>query len=90
MLTEDWKDDLGLGEYDGRHIWEWWLLRWLKVKKFTYFGEAIRKVVLCKLSSAIVERDFSQYLAITNACGSNLNTPGANLGDVFHCDNVTV
>ena len=27
------------------------------------------------MSSAIVERDFSQCLAITNACGSNLKFP---------------
>ena len=45
------------------------------MKKFTYFGEAIRKVVLFKLSSAIVERDFSQFLAITNACGTKLTKP---------------
>lgn len=71
-LTEDWKDDLG--EY-GRRIWEWWLIRWLKVKEFNYFGEAIRIVVLWKLSSAMVERDFSQFVAIRNACGSNLKKP---------------
>ena len=51
------------------------MLRWVAVKKFHYFGEAIRKVGLWKLSSAIVERDFSQYLAITNACGTNLKKP---------------
>ena len=51
------------------------MLRWLKVKQFTYFGEAICKVVLFKLPSAIVERDFSQYLAITNACGTKLTKP---------------
>ena len=71
-LTEDWKDDLG--EY-GRRIWEWWLLRWLVVKEFDYFGQAIRKVVLWKLSSAMVERDFSQFVAIKNACGSNVKKP---------------
>ena len=36
--TNNWKDDLG--EYS-RRIWEWWLLRWLVVPKFKYFGEAI-------------------------------------------------
>ena len=70
--ADDWKEDLG--EY-GRRIWEWWLLRWLHVKDFVYFGEAIRKVVLWKLSSAQVERDFSQFVAIRNACGSNLKKP---------------
>lgn len=49
--------------------------RWLKVEKFDYFGQAIRKVVLWKMSSAIVERDFSQYVSVTNACGSNLKKP---------------
>ena len=67
-LTEDWKDDLG--EYS-RRIWEWWLMRWLKVEKFDYFGQAIRKVVLWKMFSAIVER----YVSVTNACGSNLKKP---------------
>ena len=70
--SDNWMDDLG--EYS-RRIWEWWLLRWLYNKDFIYFGIAIRKVVLWKMSSAIVERDFSQYLAITNACGSNLKFP---------------
>ena len=71
-LTDNWKDDLG--EYS-RRIWEWWLLRWLKVETFDYFGQAIRKVVLWQLSSAKVERDFSQYAAIVSVCGSNLKQP---------------
>jgi hypothetical protein len=70
--SEDWKDDLG--EYS-RRIWEWWLLRWLKVKDFDYFGRAIRRVVCWRLSSAMVERDFSQFVAIKNACGSNIKKP---------------
>ena len=70
--TNNWKDDLG--EYS-RRIWEWWLLRWLVVPKFKYFGEAIRKVVLWKMSSAMVERDFSQYAAITSVCTTNLKRP---------------
>ena len=69
---DNWKDDLG--EY-ARRIWEWWLIRWLHVPDFTYFGTAIRKVVLWTLSSAIVERDFSQFLAIMNVCGNRLSFP---------------
>ena len=42
---------------------------------FIYFGIAIRKVVLWQLSSAIIERDFSQFLAIINACGNGLTFP---------------
>ena len=68
-LSDNWKDDLG--EYDMR-IWEWWRPRWVGLKSFTYFDEAIRKVVLFKLSSAIVERDFSQYVAVKNVCGNQL------------------
>ena len=70
--SDNWKDDLG--EY-ARRIWEWWLPRWLHTNEFVYFGLAIRKVVLWTLSSAIVERDFSKYVAITNACGTNLSFP---------------
>lgn len=62
-----WKDDLG--EY-ARRIYLWWLPRWLHTKEFHYFGVVIRKAVLKKLSSAIVERDFSKYLAVTHAVGT--------------------
>ena len=71
-VTERWQDDLG--EY-ARHIWEYWRPRWAELKLFPYFGEAIRLVVLYLLSSALVERDFSQYVAIDNCCGNALRKP---------------
>lgn len=81
--AESWKDDLG--EYS-RRIWEWWLLRWLHVKEFEYFGEAIRKVVLVKTSSALVERDFSQFVAVTNSCGTNLKYPSMQNRIFLRCN----
>ena len=71
-LTDNWKDDIG--EYSHR-IWEWWKPRWIELKEFEYFRRAIWTVVLFKLSSALVECDFSQYVAITNACGIHLQKP---------------
>lgn len=65
--ADSWKDDLG--EY-ARRIWIWWLPRWLHANEFHYFGTLLGKVVLKKMSSASVERDFSKYLAVTRAVGT--------------------
>ena len=62
-MTERWQDNLG--EY-ARHIWEYCRPRWAELKLFPYFGEAIRLIVIYLLSSALVEREFSQYVAIDN------------------------
>ena len=62
------------------------MLRWLHVKEFEYFREAIRKVVLFKTSSALVERDFSQFVAVTNFCGSNLKYPSLQNRIFLRCN----
>ena len=71
-VTERWQNDLG--EY-ARHIWEYWRPRWAELKLYPYFGESIRLVVLYLLSSALVEREFLQYMAIDNCCGNALIKP---------------
>jgi len=64
-----WREDPG---ERGRRIWEWWVLRVKKQTTFYFFKKAVRLVVLVQVSSACVERVFSQLVQIMNACGSGL------------------
>ena len=64
----DWTDD---PSEKSRRIWERWRL-YRDLSTFQYFKVAVRIVVLVQVSSASVERVFSQLVQITNACGDGL------------------
>ncbi len=53
-----WKSD---GAEVARRVWEWWKA---KDGRFTYFKDAVRLVVLVQVSSASIERVFSQLKKI--------------------------
>lgn len=61
-----WKDDR---IEQSRRVWEWWRV---KSDKLFYFFTAARLVAIVPLSSASVERVFSQVKLIIEACGQNI------------------
>jgi hypothetical protein len=65
-----WKDDPG---ERARRIWLWWIPR-LQTEKFRFkhFACALKKIVLNQISSASVERVFSQLNFIVRNCGTAL------------------
>jgi hypothetical protein len=63
--SESWKDDPA---ELARRIWEWWRGR---MDRFTFFQEAVLLVVLVQVSSASVERVFSQLKLILESGGSD-------------------
>jgi hypothetical protein len=62
--SESWKDDPA---ELARRVWEWWRGR---MNRFTFFKEAVLLVVLVQVSSASVERVFSQLKLILESGGS--------------------
>lgn len=52
-----------------RRVWEWWRA---KAPKFTYFYTAARLVALVPISSAAVERVFSQVKYIIETVGESV------------------
>ena len=67
-VSSDWKDDPGTKVHRN---FEWWKLRAHDAKCFNYYKIALRLVVLTQTSSAFVERVFSQWQDIVDACGVN-------------------
>ena len=61
-----WKNDR---IEQSRRVWEWWRM---KSDNLLYFFTAARLVAIVPLSSASVERVFSQVKLIIEACGVNL------------------
>ena len=61
-----WRDDR---IEQSRRVWEWWRM---KSDKLFFFFTAARLVAIVPLSSASVERVFSQVKLIVETCGQNL------------------
>lgn len=64
-VDRSWKDDRIEAT---RRAWKWWEA---KHSKLTYFSIAARLVALVPISSASVERVFSQVKYIVETCGEN-------------------
>ena len=72
--TLHWREDPGKL---ARRIFEWWKIRIHGVSNtdFIFFAIAIRLAILLQVSSCDVERGFSQWVAILNACGKQMKKP---------------
>jgi hypothetical protein len=73
---DDWKDNPG---ERARRIWLWWTPRLATYQStFKHFAIALRIIVLNQVSSAGVERVFSQLSYIVRVCGGSMleDTPG--------------
>ena len=70
-------DQLYIGERIQARIFEWWTIRIHGVSNsdFIFFAIAIRLAILLQVSSCDVERGFSQWVAILNACGKQMKKP---------------
>ena len=67
-------DQLYIGERIQAGIFEWWKIRIHGVSNSDsiFFAIAIRLAILLQVSSCDVERGFSQWVAILNACGKQM------------------
>merc|ERR1712087_596159 len=72
--TLHWREDPG---ELARRIFEWWKIRIHGISNtdFIFFAIAIRLAILLQVSSCDVERGFSQWVAILNACGKQMKKP---------------
>jgi hypothetical protein len=67
---DNWKDDPG---ERARRIWLWWIPRFeVEKSKLFHFALALRIIVLQQVSSAGVERVFSQLNYIVRICGTSM------------------
>ena len=68
-IYTSWKEDAG---ERSRRIWEWWKNRVKSEDDFKFFKTAVRLVALTQVSSASVERVFSQLVRIKKECGETM------------------
>ena len=80
---DSWKDDAGKR---ARHIYiqqnDWFLVN---TTGFKYLGTTLRLVVLTQISSASVERAFSQLTHLIKLLGRNTLENNLELGTMIHC-----
>jgi hypothetical protein len=81
---DDWKDDPG---ERARRIWLWWTPRLETYQStFKHFAIVLRIIVLNQVSSAGVERVFSQLNYIVRVCGSSMLEDTAAMRLMLRCN----
>jgi hypothetical protein len=81
---DSWKEDPG---ERARRIWEWWRIR-LNADKSSWkmFHHALRLIVLSQVSSAAVERVFSQLMYIIKTCGVSMLEDTVEMRAMIRCN----
>ena len=81
----NWKDDIG---ERGRRIYEWWKTAMeSRADVIPYFYKAVRLIVLTQVSSAAVERVFSQLTFIRRIVGDSIAGDMLQLRSLLRCNN---